>query len=55
MGQVEQDELSAMAEWLSTFPQLESFPYDKENANTTNDNSSSSYGSEYLSNLSMAR
>jgi hypothetical protein len=53
---VEHDELTAMAEWLATFPQLESFPYDKENAAAmTNNTSSNDYGSEYLSDESMTR
>ena len=43
----EHEEFSALTEWISTFPQLEGYPYDKENSTIkTND--------EYLSNTDMA-
>jgi hypothetical protein len=41
-------ELTGLTEWLSTFPQVDTFPHDKENASV-------SACVEFLSNKSMAR
>ena len=37
MSKVELKELSALGEWLSSFPQLEQFVSDKENSSLLND------------------
>ena len=34
MSKEEQEELSALVEWLSSFPQLENFAFDKENSSS---------------------
>jgi hypothetical protein len=44
----EMKELTGLTEWLSTFPHLEAFPFDKENASVP-------VCVEYLTNKSMTR
>jgi hypothetical protein len=50
MSNVEIEELSALGEWLSSFPQLEQFASDKENSSSLFDTDE-----DYGSNLDLKR
>lgn len=50
MSKEEKEELSALVEWLSSFPQLEHFPFDKENGASLVD-----YTLDYLSTSGITR
>ncbi|MGK3734627.1 MAG: hypothetical protein ACI90V_001464 [Bacillariaceae sp.] len=50
MSKEEHEELSALVEWLSSFPQLEHFAFDKENSSSLVGNAG-----DYLSTPGIAR